>query len=94
MGNGNDNVSSFKYPSRVTNPSSVASSEPYEHEGARFGKGAYRHAGLTDNLMGSSSQAHSVPQLRVMGYVFSGTKARANDRIVNAGPPNGFYHGK
>lgn len=92
--NGNDNVTTTRYPSTVSTPG--FSGEDYKYEsGMFFGRGTWHMAGA--NLMNSNfvtrglddgfAYAHSPAQQRVIGLAFGDNgKYRPNDRLSNAGP--------
>ncbi|PCI45029.1 MAG: hypothetical protein COB51_09420 [Moraxellaceae bacterium] len=96
MSNGVDNISTVPYPGRVDAPAGVQGSEDYLREGAFFARGVFQYDEVdendqvVDNIMLGRSHTHSPPQIRVIEHAFGETTARANDRIVNAGPPGGF----
>jgi hypothetical protein len=96
--NGNDNISLYRYPATVDTPG--FSKEVYEYEGGMFfGRGTWHDQG--NNLMNSGrvkrasdddfAFAHSASQSRVVSTIFvTGQAGRANDRLRNAGPKNGW----
>ncbi len=93
--NGQDNVSVTEYPARVSSGSALVGSEEFLHEGAYFGGGLYRYE--QEGVMGHDYFALNLtpPQTRLMNTAFGTGPVRANDRLVNAGPPSGFglHHG-
>ena len=97
--NGNDNVDTSRYPSRVV----TSGYEPneYEYEGGMFfGRGTYHDRGK--NIMNSDrfvrgnddgfDFAHSFSQQKVIEQIFEHPEraSRPNDRIRNAGPSRGL----
>ena len=96
--NGADNVATTQYPGTVSQ--SAPGSERYEYEGGMFfGRGTWHDAG--SNLMNGShvmrgaddtfAYAHSPAQQRLVDTAFgNGQARRANDRLRNAGPVNGW----
>ncbi|HEY5951971.1 MAG TPA: hypothetical protein VIV40_41025 [Kofleriaceae bacterium] len=94
--NGNANISLSSMPSTVSSPGQ-AQSYPYEG-GLLFGRGTYHMAG--SNLMNNDyvmragddafAYAHSPEQQQIIETAFGGTAGRANDRLRNAGPINGW----
>ncbi len=96
--NGNDNVTTSRYPSTVTTPG--YSGEDYAYQsGFFFGLGTWHMPGA--NLMDDNNvtrgtddgfaYAHSPAQQRVIDYAFGDhTRVRPNDRLLNAGPVNGW----
>jgi hypothetical protein len=95
--NGNDNIATSSSPSTVTSPISEPVSFPYEG-GMFFGHGTFHAAGK--NLMNSDrvtraaddgfAFAHSASQQQLIDTAFGASPYRANDRIRNAGPKNGW----
>jgi hypothetical protein len=95
--NGADNVSTSRYPSTVW---SGLTQEVYEYEGGMFfGRGTWHDLGK--NIMNSNrwnagpnngfDYLHSASQARVVNTVFNTNSAgRANDRLRNSGPVNGW----
>jgi hypothetical protein len=96
--NGSDNVALSRWPSTVY---SGLTQEVYEFEGGMFfGRGTWHDSGR--NLMNSNrfnegpqngfDYAHSPSQQRIVNTVFSTGHwaGRANDRLRNAGPVNGW----
>jgi hypothetical protein len=93
--NGNDNVSTSSTPSTVVSPNSQRSY--FGAEGAlSFGRGAFHEVGKS--LMGSSDStsqdgfayAHSAAQWMLINTAFGEAPYRANDRLENAGPVDGW----
>jgi hypothetical protein len=96
--NGNDNVTTSRYPSTVYTPGYAG--DDYEYEsGMFFGRGTWHKKGV--NLMNDNfvqrgpddgfQYAHSPAQQRVIDYAFGDhSKIRPNDRLLNAGPSNGW----
>jgi hypothetical protein len=95
--NGNDNIATSPAPSTVTSPISEPVSFPYEG-GMFFGRGTFHAAG--DNLMNSDhvmradddgfAFAHSASQQQLIDAAFGAPASRANDRLRNAGPRDGW----
>jgi hypothetical protein len=95
--NGNDNIATSPLPSTVTSPISEPASFPYEG-GMFFGRGTFHAAG--NNLMNSDhvmradddgfAFAHSASQQQLIDAAFGAPPSRANDRLRNAGPKNGW----
>jgi hypothetical protein len=93
--NGNNNIALSSSPSTVTSPGR----ERYLKEGGLFfGHGTFHEAG--NNLMSSNqvphgpdndfAYAHSPSQNMVIESAFGAGPYRANDRLRNAGPRNGW----
>lgn len=95
-GNGRDNTSLTSHPRRVNNAGSTPGSERYLQEGAHYGKGIWRMIDTNGrNLMQGSpsykeTYTHSSSQERVIEHALGNGVGRANDRIVNAGPPQEY----
>lgn len=95
--NGNDNIDTTKYPSRVKTQGYSPDVYPYE-SGFFFGRGAFHDRGK--NLMNTNrvvradddgfAYAHSPSQKRVIKHAIDRTvtASRPNDRIRAAGPKN------
>jgi hypothetical protein len=93
--NGNVNIALSSWPATVGGGQQF--SFPYEH-GMFFGRGTFHAAGM--NLMNSNSSmragddgfgfAHSAPQQNLIDVAFTNNITRANDRLRNAGPKNGW----
>jgi hypothetical protein len=95
--NGNVNIALQSVPSTVQSP--ISGKQTYAYEGGMFtGLGTFHMAG--NNLMNGNNvmrgpddgfgYAHSGSQQQVIDAAFAGTVERANDRIRNAGPKNGW----
>jgi hypothetical protein len=96
--NGNDNMSTSRYPSTVGTTGYDAPDYKYE-SGMFFGRGTWHMAGA--NLMDDNNvtrgpddgfaYAHSPAQQRVIDRAFGNTASvRPNDRLLNAGPVSGW----
>lgn len=95
--NGNDNMSTTRWPTSVYTPGYPAQDYAYEG-GMFFGRGTFHQAG--SNLMNSNhvmrawddgfAFAHSASQQQVVNAAFGGPAGRPNDRLRNAGPKNGW----
>ncbi|MBW2713332.1 MAG: hypothetical protein JRC77_06225, partial [Deltaproteobacteria bacterium] len=87
--NGKDNVSTVPNPGRVSALGGPPS-EPLLHEGAWYGGGLFRHA--QPSLMNNGwALNQSPPQTRQVNMAFGVGPGRVNDRLVNAGPPSGYW---
>jgi len=95
--NGNVNIALSSSPSTVYSPISAPEWYPYEG-GMFFGRGTFHAAG--SNLMNGSfvmraaddgfAYAHSSDQQHIIDDAFNGGAYRANDRLRNAGPEDGW----
>ena len=95
--NGADNVATSRWPATVY---SGLSQDVYEYEGGMFfGRGTWHDTGLnimnstryTDGIQNGFAYAHSPSQQRIINTVFTThTAGRANDRLRNSGPVNGW----
>jgi hypothetical protein len=96
--NGNENISTSRFPSTVSTPGYNGDDHRYEG-GMFFGHGTWHMPGA--NLMDSNfvtrgpddgfAFAHSPAQQRIINLAFGdGSALRPNDRLVNAGPFTGW----
>ncbi len=96
--NGNDNVTTSRWPASVSTPGYDTPDYQYE-SGMFFGRGTWHMPGA--NLMDDNNvtrgpddgfaYAHSPAQQRVIDLAFGDhSKVRPNDRLLNAGPVSGW----
>jgi hypothetical protein len=97
-GNGNHNVALSSRPSTVHSP--ISAPQAYDYEGGMFfGRGTWHAAGR--NLMNSDgfnpgpqngfAYTHSGAQQQLINTAFGDAPYRANDRLRNSGPRNGWW---